>query len=162
MRDDASRARLEEMGIDLYVARIAHDAVAGGRATSELRRAETPHVAPARGRARVAVIARAEGAPARTLLAQVVRALGSARIDVAVASDAARTGDADGIVVFGAALAREVGAAVPAERQKSIAWVGAAELAEIGHSAAAKRALWSEIKRLAAALAKTANRPGST
>ena len=56
--------------------------------------------------------------------------------------------------MFGAALAREIGAAVPAERQKSIGWVGVAEPAEIAGNVAAKRALWSELKRLAHALAK--------
>ena len=39
-----------------------------------------------------------------------------------------------------------------AERRKSIEWVGAAEPADVAGSVAAKRALWSELKRLARAL----------
>ena len=140
MRDDASRARLEEMGFEIYVPRGV--------------RAPSGEVMPAPARARVALIARAESAPARSLLAQVARALAFARIDAAVASDAASAGGAAGFVVFGASLAREIGASLPAERQKAIAWAGAAEPHEIAGSGAAKRALWSELRRVARALAK--------
>lgn len=131
MRDDASRARLVEMGFEIYVPR-------GGR-----------NVAPS-GRARVVLIARDGSA----LQAQVARALAFARIEATTATDAARIGDAAGLVVFGASLARETGAALPADRRKSIAWVVAAEPAEIAGSVAAKRALWGELKRLSRALAR--------
>lgn len=141
MRDDASRARLEEMGFELYMPRGVRSAAVVERA------AALPRVA------RVALIAR-ENASAHALLAQVVRALAFARIEAPIASDTSRIGDAAGLVVFGAALAREIGAAVPAERQKSIGWAGVAEPAEIAGNVAAKRALWSELKRLARALAK--------
>jgi len=140
MRDDASRARLEEMGFEIYVPRTFRDAAL-------VRPASSP-------RARVALIVRAESAPARALLAQVARALAFARIEASIAVDAARIGDATGLVVFGASLASEIGAALPAARQKSIAWVGAGEPAEIAGNVAAKRALWSELRRLSRALAK--------
>jgi len=140
MRDDASRARLEEMGFEIYVPRILRDAAL-------VRPASSP-------RARVVLIVRAESAPARALLAQVARALAFARIEASIAADAARIGDATGLVVFGASLASEIGAALPAGRQKSIAWVGAGEPAEIAGNVAAKRALWSELRRLSRALAK--------
>jgi hypothetical protein len=136
MRDDASRARLEEMGFELYVPRGA---------------AALPRVAESR--ARVVLIAR-ESASAHGLLAQVVRALAFARIEAPIASDASRIGDAAAVVVFGATLVREIGAAVPAERQKSTGWVGAAEPAEIAGNVGAKRALWNELKRLARTVAK--------
>jgi hypothetical protein len=139
MRDDASRARLEEMGFEIYLPRGVASAPA-------------PSVAvPVRARPRVALISRAESA----LLAQVVRALAFARVDAAVAPGAKRIGDAVGLVVFGESLAREIGAALPAGRQQSMGWVGAAEPAEIAGDVAAKRALWGELKRLARALAKT-------
>ena len=136
MRDDASRARLQEMGFELYVPRGVRSAAVAGRTVA------------AASRARVVLIARGENA----LIAQVARALAFARIDAPIASDASRIGDAAGLVVFGAPLAREVGAAVPAERQASIGWVGAADPAEIAGNGAAKRALWSELKRLARGL----------
>ncbi len=141
MRDDASRARLEEMGFEIYVPRALRDA-AIARPTSSPR-------------ARVVLIARAESTSARALLAQVARALAFARVEASIAADAARIGDAAGLVVFGESLAREVGAAVPVERQKSIARVGVGQPAEIAGNVAAKRALWSELRRLARALAKT-------
>ena len=138
MRDDASRARLVEMGFEMYVPRGVRSAAGAGRAVA------------AASRARVVLIARGENA----LIAQVARALAFARIDAPIASDASRIGDAAGLVVFGAPLAREVGAAVPAERRASIGWVGAADPAEIAGNVAAKRALWSELKRVARTLAK--------
>jgi hypothetical protein len=145
MRDDASRARLLEMGIELYVPRGVRSVAA---AAAE----------PARKR--VALIARDESAAARALLAQVARALAFARVEAAVSSDAKRIGGAAGLVVFGASLTREIGAALPAGRQPTIEWFGAAEPAEIAGNIAAKRALWSELKRLARTLAKGGAGPG--
>jgi DNA polymerase III psi subunit len=147
MWDDASRVRLEEMGFDLYVPRVLRAASRADQA-QPLPRASGPVLA------RVALLARAENAQARVLLAQVARSLAFARIEIVVAPDAAQIGDAGGLVVFGPVLAREVGASVSAERQKAIEWVAAAELADFGGSVAAKRALWSELKRLARVLAK--------
>jgi hypothetical protein len=136
MRDDASRARLTEMGFELYVPR-------GVRA----------YASAAQVRARVALIARDASMTGRSLLVQVARAFAFARVDAVVASDARDAGGADGLVVFGASLAREIGATMPAERRKSIMWTHAAEPGEIAGSVAAKRALWSELKRVARALA---------
>lgn len=144
MRDDLSRARLVEMGFEIYVPRNA-------RAEAP---AATASVSIPAARRRVALVARDESASARLLLAQVARALAFARIEAAIAPGAKRIGDAAGLVVFGSALAREVGAALPTGLQRSIEWVGAAEPAEIAGRTAAKRALWSELKRLARALAK--------
>lgn len=153
MRDDASRARLEEMGFALYVPRGVRGASIDA-AIVTTRVSDSAGALNEHGRMRVALIARAESAYARTLLTQVARALAFARIDTTIAPDAARIGGAAGIVVFGASLAREIGAAVPAEQQKSMQWVGTTEPAEVAGNVAAKRALWSELKRLARALAK--------
>ena len=138
MRDDASRARLVEMGFELYVPR-------GLRAT--------PTAAASRTRKRVALVSRDGSASATTLVAHVARSLILARIDAAVVRDGTGIGDAAGLVVFGASLAREIGAALPPGRQEAIAWAGAAEPREIAGSTAAKRALWSELRRLVRALA---------
>lgn len=140
MRDDASRARLQEMGFEIYVPRSARSVAS----------APSLSVPVAGARPRVALVSRTESA----LLAQVVRALAFARVDASVAPGAKRIGDAVGLVVFGESLAREIGAALPAGRQQSMGWVGAAEPAEIAGNVAAKRALWSELKRLARGLAK--------
>ncbi len=143
MRDDASRARLEEMGFALYLPRSRRAAASGGRMHAS--------AGPAHRRARVALIARDAGASPHALLAGVARALAFARVEATIAPDVARAGDAGGLVVFGAPLAREIEAALPAERRK-IEWVGAAEPADVAGSVAAKRALWSDLKRLARAL----------
>ena len=138
MRDDASRARLVEMGFELYTPRGLR-----GAASAE----------PAPARRRVALVARGEGGSGRMLVAEVARALAYARIDAAVVSDGARIGEAAGVVVFGAALAREVEATLPAGRRERLAWAGVAGPGEIAGKAAAKRALWDELKRLARSLA---------
>ncbi|HET7925528.1 MAG TPA: hypothetical protein VFL30_11555 [Rhodanobacteraceae bacterium] len=142
MRDDASRARLLEMAIELYVPRGVRAAVSATPDRGE----------PLASRKRVVLIARDESASARALLAQVARALAFARVDATV-TDAKRVGHAAGLVVFGSSLAREIGATLPAGRQQSIEWVAAAEPAEISGRTAAKRALWSELRRLVRALA---------
>jgi DNA polymerase III psi subunit len=129
------------MGFEIYVPRALRDAAVARPASSP--------------RARIVLIARTESASARSLLAQVTRALAFARVEASIAADAARVDDAAGLVVFGESLAREIGAAVPAERQKSIVWAGVGEPAEIVGNVAAKRALWSELRRLARAPAKT-------
>lgn len=153
MLDEASRLRLEEMDIDVYVLRGVHATAVVDHAGVVPRASES--------RARVALIARTEGAAvsARALLAEVARALTMARIDAVIATDLARAGETAGIVVFGAALARDLGTALQAGRRKPVEWVGAAELADIGGSASAKRALWVELKRLVRALAKS-GQPG--
>jgi hypothetical protein len=81
----------------------------------------------------------------------VRRALAVARIvsDVASAVDEERLGDAKGLVAFGDAFAREAGVGVSASRQASLAWAAAADAGSIAGQPLAKRALWSELKRLA-------------
>jgi len=51
-------------------------------------------------------------------------------------------------VLFGDALARTVGAVLPAQRQREIGWVVTGELAVLARDAQGKRALWSELRRL--------------
>jgi hypothetical protein len=147
MRDEASLARLEEMGFAVYVPRSAL------RAAPEPSRAPSPPV-PRDARARVMLLAREDTRAARALVAGVRRALAFARIDsdVAGAIDAQRLGDANGLVAFGDAFAREVGVHLPASRQAALAWAATADAGAIAGQPLAKRALWSELKRLARAI----------
>ena len=153
MLDDVSLLRLAEMGVDVYAPRSARRLGAGeisahpsGVAGSEASRV------PARASARVVLLARAEDSRAKGLLAQVVRALALARVDGVVESDAARIGDAAGIVVFGDVLVRQAGAVLSADRRKNLQFIATRESAEVAASGSAKRALWSELRRMVRAL----------
>jgi hypothetical protein len=142
MLDERSLARLAEMGVDVYVPRARSTVVA-------------PAPGVAQTRPRVALLARAGDTAAKALVLDVGRALKFARVESAVESKPdARLGDAAGLVVFGEALAREAGAALPVERQKAVPWVAAGEAGALSGNAPAKRALWSELKRMARALGR--------
>jgi hypothetical protein len=141
---DARLARLEEMGFAVYLPR-GLSRVASVAPTREASRS---------ARARVVLLVREDTPAARTLVAGVRRALAFAQIesDVATAIDEPRLGDAKGLVAFGEAFAREVGAKVSASRHAALAWASTAEAGAIAGDALAKRALWSELKRLARTL----------
>jgi len=142
MRDEASLARLEEMGFAVYVPRGVRGAPSP---------AASPQPAPSRAGARVVLLAREDSKAARALVAGVKRALAFARIDgdVVSAIDEQQLGDAKGLVAFGEAFAREVGVGISATRQAALAWVATADAGTIAGQPLAKRALWSELKRLA-------------
>jgi len=151
MLDDLNLRRLTEMGIDAYVPRaVARPA----GITSSARAAETmtASAAPRSDRAspRVVLLARADDARAKALLAQVSRAFAFARIECTTThrADESSLAEARGIVVFGEALAREAGSVLTTERQRTLGWVAGAEPAAIAGDARAKRALWSELRRL--------------
>lgn len=141
MRDEASLARLEEMGFAVYVPRGVK-AVAASSSPND----EASHEA----RARVVLLAREDSKAARALVAGVRRALAFARIESEAVSaiDESRLGEAKGLVAFGDALARDVGARVSAARQAALAWVATGDAAAVAGEARAKRALWSELRRL--------------
>jgi hypothetical protein len=139
------------MGFAVYMPRGLRRAAAEPAPVAPSR----PSAAVSRGaRASVVLLAREDTPAARTLLAGVRRALAFARIesDVASAIDEERLGDAKGLVAFGDAFAREVGVSVSASRQASLAWAAAADAGSIAGQPLAKRALWSELKRLARAV----------
>jgi hypothetical protein len=145
MLDEMSLARLAEMGVDVYVPRTRNDAASPAAQALPVSRAGP----------RVALLARASGAAAKALVADVGRALRFARIGSDVEAKAGpRMGESAGLVVFGDALAREAGAALPVERQKAVQWVAAADADTISGDPRAKRALWSELKRMARALGR--------
>ena len=149
MRDDASLRRLAEIGVDVYLLRgtVPRAAGAAPSRASEPEPAGTAAVAAA---ASVVVLAD-NGAPRSTrMLADVGRAFGLARIRctfVAQASEASLAG-ADALVAFGESHARAAGACLPSRRQQEIGWVVVAEPAVLAGNTSAKRALWSELKRV--------------
>ncbi len=151
MLDEASLIRLAEIGVDVYAPRRrAAAASVSGAATPAGSRTARAAVAADEPRAgRVLLVAEAN-APAG-LLADVARTLGFARIDSALVADpdAAELAAARGLVLFGDAHARRIGAALPAQRQHELAWIVTADAAALAGDARAKRALWSELKRLA-------------
>jgi hypothetical protein len=155
MLDEQSLRRLEEMGIDVYAPRGARRS--GEVAQVVLSPRKDALAAPTGSvRARVLLLARAEQARAKTLLANIVRALAFARIDGVIESaiDEARLGDAAGLVVFGDALVRQAGAALSEDRSRKLQWVAAADIGGSAMDAAAKRALWSELRRVIRGVAK--------
>lgn len=149
MRDDASLRRLAQIGIDVYVLRgSAVRLPATGSNRSEA--ADPPSVAavdvPAAG-----IVVLADGAPRSTrVLADVGRAFRLARIrcTFVVQASEATLADANALVAFGDSHARAAGACLSSLRQQEIGWVVVAEPAAFTGNAAAKRALWSELKRI--------------
>lgn len=151
MRADAGR-RLAEMGIDHYVLRrpaaAVADVVPPGIAASGSDRVRTaPRLAG------VVLIADAAG-PAH-LIEDIGRGLDRLRVTwTRAGADAAEAlAAAEGFVVLGEPLARQVAASLPTERLRACEWVIADPAADLARAAGAKRALWGELKRLARSLA---------
>ena len=151
MRDDAGLLRLAEMGIEVYALRGAAHVAFDDADTAPAQRG-THALAP---RKRVVLFTREEDAAGRSMLAQIARALAFARIDALIESsvDEARLGDAVGLVVFGKNSTRHAGGAVPGERMRRLQWIAATDIGEIAAKASAKRALWSELRRMLRAIA---------
>ena len=158
MRDEMNFDVLAEMGIDVYVLRTAPvdaaEPVVAATPVSSPGNTTATRDARATYATRVVLFSRDDDARARALLAQIARALAHGRIEGAIAStiDEATLGDAMGLVVFGKASTRQAGATISGERMKRLQWVAATELSEIAANAHAKRALWSELKRVMRAL----------
>jgi hypothetical protein len=154
MLDDVSLLRLAEMGVDVYAPRSARRAAEQIPANSSAAAGPKASPAPERALARVVLFARVEDPRAKGLLAQVARALAFARVDSAIESgvDETRIGDATGLVVFGDAFVRQAGAVLSADRRKSLQWIATGDGAEIAASGSAKRALWTELRRVIRAL----------
>ena len=156
MLDDVSLLRLAEMGVDVYAPRNTRRAAAAEQVSADASAAagsELPRV-PERALSRVVLLAHVEDPRAKGLLAQVVRALAFARVDGVVESavDEARIGDAAGLVVFGEDLVRQAGAVMSADRRKNLQFIATRDGAEVAASGSAKRALWSELRRMVRAL----------
>jgi len=171
MHDESSLRRLAEMGIDVYVPRNADGVeLAASPAPADVPAMGATPVAPAHAERTAAAAATsiedAASAPApgvdillladaaatgrEMLLAAVARTLAFARMSSAVAraDDAAALNAARGLVVFGEAQSRTIGAKLSAQRQAQIGWVVTAEVARLRGDALGKRALWGELKRV--------------
>lgn len=156
MLDEYGVQLLAEMGIEVYLPRAAHAGAAGGDApaaggpSSPPAVAATAPMAPVRATGAGILILGHEAAPPR-LLADLVRALRLLDLDAAPGAfqTEASIAAARGLIVLGEALARQLGAGMPAQRQNEIAWIVTAGPAALAGNAAAKQALWGEIKRLA-------------
>ena len=153
MRDETSLGRLAELGVDVYVPRAARHAGVTAPAAAPAAGAQAAP-APAAGTFAVALFA-ADAAQSSALITDVVRALAFAHIAcVRVDVDAeAALASAAAVIVFGEAEARRVGALLPAQRQREIGWVVTGEPGALRGDAPARRALWSELKRIARGLA---------
>jgi len=145
--DDRDLHRLAEIGIDVYLPRGASPAPRANLVHEPVAAAPAPTAAPGGG---VLLLADASNPRGAALLAGVVRALAFARVDCAQAgnADEATLATARALVAFGDVQARAAGAALSAQRQREIGWVVTAEPAVLAGDARAKRALWSELKRV--------------
>ncbi|MEO7326031.1 MAG: hypothetical protein ABIW82_14500 [Dokdonella sp.] len=163
MRNEASLRRLAEMGVDVYLLRAAMRAADPGPlvvAEAPVMLASARPPVPSQSPVTVAkefvstvgvlLIADVESPVAGRLLADVTRALKFARIACTQvnSSDELAIGATAGLVMFGDVQARAVGALLPANRQGEIGWVVGAGLAALAVDAHAKRALWSELRRM--------------
>lgn len=161
MFDDYSLRLLAEIGVDVYVPRTASARAVVGRAAAT---ACAQVIAPAVS-ANVQIIVAIVGTPSQRikLLDQVGLALRFARVHAALtdAHDLDAIASMRGLVVLGDSLARTLGNGLPTQRQVDIEWVIASEPDMLARSAAAKRALWGEIKRLSRALAVPASNGAS-
>lgn len=153
MFDDYSLRLLAEIGVDVYVPRAASSRAVDAPAAAT---ANAPAIAPVVS-VDLRIIVAIVGTPSQRikLLGQVGQALRFARVHAALtdAGDLDAIASMRGLVVLGDALARTLGSGLPTQRQGEIEWVIASEPDTLARSAAAKRALWGEIKRLSRALA---------
>lgn len=156
---DADR-RLAEMGIERYVLRRSAQPDAAiadppaDRTAPPIAAGATPRASkPATAHAGVLLIADAAGPSA------LIEDIGRGLDRLCVTWSRAGAGDADtlttatGFVVLGEPLARQVAASLPTDRLGTCEWVIADPAADLARAAAAKRALWGELKRLARSLA---------
>lgn len=172
MRNDASLRRLVEMGVDVYLPRASggnvEDTSSAPVTSAAATRATRTDVTTADAESsqaprpgRVLLLSGSDSKVATALLKDIARTLVFARITCASAAstDESSITAADAIVMFGDGPMRAVGAMLPAQRQREIGWVVSAELAQLAGDAPAKRALWSELKRMVRQLAVTAQGP---
>ena len=165
MRDEASLYRLAEMGVDVYLPRRCGESMPGvapvlaPRPASVTAMPAADHSAREMSRvqahaASVFLLADAPTPGAKKLLADVVCALVFARVPCAQTrgDDEVAMATATALILFGETHARAAGARLPAQQQREIGWVVSADAAALVGDAAAKRALWSELKRMARGL----------
>lgn len=153
MLDEYGLRLLAEMGIEVHLPRLARGMVP----EAENAGAAEPVGSlgePAAGRHGADLLIIGAGDTPGRLVDDLLRAfrLVGLRPALSGAADAAALADARGLVVLGEALARRLGADMPAQRHQAIQWIVASEATALATSAAAKRSLWGEMKRLSRTL----------
>ncbi len=148
--DEAALRRLAEIGIDVYRPRIASAGAAVEIAAGVGQALPQDPARPAHAAREIVLIVDAASAHAARLVASIERALAFARVACGRidAADEARLSTAAALVAFGDAHARAAGRLLSAQRQQAIGWVVTAEIGTLASDARAKRALWSELKRV--------------
>ena len=155
MLDDYSLRLLAEIGIEIdpLPRSVARPAGSAGASAQPAQQTATAAAAPAPAQADIGIVCAT--ASRAKLVGDLGKALRSARIRSALigidAADVIAT--MRGVLVLGEALARRLGAQLPAQRQTAIEWVIVGEPDELARNPHAKRALWGEIKRLSRSLA---------
>lgn len=144
MLDDYGLRLLAEIGVEVYVPRAS-------AATNT--DAASPSVVPTANAAGVAFVCPRDAGG--RLRGHVLLALRAAGLRVLDGDDVDLAGDRGvvGVVVLDEARARALGAGLSAPRHAELEWVISGEPAVLARSAASKRALWGEIKRLARIMA---------
>ena len=153
---DATRLRLlEAMGVDVYALRTR--ALSPAVATDEAD-------VPARGSSRLTVVC-AQGVRADARLARLFRHLPQAFgissaaiywIEADANGELIDIADAQAYLVFGAAMARALGAQLSTMQQNTATIAVTTDPAQLPGMAADKRALWQALKPLARRLRETA------
>lgn len=151
MLDEYSLRLLGEIGVDVYVPRTQ-----SVESVPSAPEAPSPAGVKAATEKNVAamhadVLILCADQSHERLLADLLRSLRMSRLDAMLASPAQSEliAAARSLIVLGKSLARSLGAEMPAQRQNEISWIVSDEPVALAPSAAAKRALWGEIKRLA-------------
>lgn len=165
MLDESSLARLAEMGIDVYVP-LAQERAAARPAPVEMAGIPAPpvpqasvavdpvHSAPrspiSASSVAVVLIAQSETPKQDAMLDDVERALRFARVECRRSADADESVllEAGALVLFGERQVRSIGARLPARRQREIGWIATGEPGVLAGDAQARRALWSELRRV--------------
>lgn len=149
MRDDASLRRLEAMGIEAYRLRRGRPPCADAAAAADAIASPDDEARDVATSASVRALLLVEDARSR-LIADVSRSLAWLRVAArACAPTDPEVETADVLVAFGDACVRTAGARLPAQRQQAITWIAAPSPEALAGDSAARRALWSELRRLA-------------
>ncbi len=163
MLDERRLLLLAEMGIDVYLPRaisaplVQPDArVAPAQEAMPAVSASPVSASPSASFVPVLLLAERSSRGVEVFLADIARTLVFAQVESALADAAEEStlATASVLVMFGDAHARVVGALLPAQRQRELGWIVTGTPASLVGNARAKRALWSELKRVLRALAR--------
>lgn len=153
MLDEYGLRLLAEIGVDVYAPRrVAIPASSASERVATAADTVSGERSPGIIGADVLILGTA-GSASR-LLDDLLRAFRSVglRAEFSPALNAADLAEARSLLVLGEALARNLGAEMPAQRHRAINWIFTSEPGSLAASAAAKQGLWGEIKRMSRSL----------